>query len=232
MRLCPFILALTTPLLAFAQEEAPKKEEKAEAKEAAAAQSQTFTIKRGLFAEGDLGIYMSFGGVNTNRVDVPSKPVSNIQPYVGLTFGYDVFSTSSFALGIGVRLAMGLNGGAGRADPNVQPADDVNTSSNDFSLQEAGAAINVIVLLTDRLALSFKLDGGAGFLTPDPTLPAADVNAGKYLFAPMFGGALGLELYTLLNDFSLGLQARFVGAIGGGEFIPGLSVTVPIKYTF
>jgi hypothetical protein len=191
----------------------------------------TFTIRRGFFAEGDLGIFVTLGGVNTNSVELNSRGTSNLQPYVGATFGYDLFSTSVFALGLGIRLAMGLNGGAGRAD-QAEPLDQANTKSNDYSIQEAGAVVNLVFLVTDRLGITLKLHGGAGFVTPDPTLPASDPEAGKFVFAPVFGGQLGLELYTLLNDFSIGIQAGFVGAIAGGEFIPGLSGTIPIKYTF
>lgn len=207
-------------------EEQPEKEETVEAK-----QEAPIEIKRGFFAEGDLGVFFSLGGRNTNSVNLTSRTFSNVQPYVGLTLGYDVFHTDSFNLGLGLRFAMGLNGGAGRASVD-EPLEEANTKSNDYSVQQAGAAINFGFLVAERLALTFELHGGAGFLTPDPTLPAAEAGAGGSLFAPTFGGAIGLELYTLLNDFSIGILVRSVNMIASGEFIPGLSATIPIKYTF
>ena len=242
-------LSLLLPAPAYAQDDdipppPPKKGEEAdaekkeeappEAPEVSAteqAQHSTFTIRRGFFAEGDLGIFVTIGGVNTNSVELNSRTTSNLQPYVGATFGYDLVSTDVFAMGLGVRLAMGLNGGSGRADPS-EPLDSANTKSNDYSIQEAGAVIGLVFLVTDRLGITLKLHGGAGFVTPDPTLPAGEPNAGKFVFAPVFGGQFGLELYTLLTDFSIGIQGGFVGAIAAGEFIPGLSATIPIKYTF
>jgi hypothetical protein len=205
-------------------------EEKKVAEPAVTATEQTsFKIKRGFFAEGDLGVFVTLGGVNTNNPETPPRSTSNIQPYVGATFGYDIFSTDTFAFGLGVRLALGLNGGAGRADP-ADP--ERNSYSNDYTIQETGAAINLVFLVADRLGLTLKLHGGAGFVTPDPTLPASEPAAGKFVFAPVFGAQLGVELYTLLNDFSIGLQVGFLGAIPAGEFIPALSGTIPIKYTF
>jgi hypothetical protein len=231
---------------AFAQEDEdipppppPAEEKKEEAKKeepAATATDQVeekvpFKIKRGFFAEGDLGIFVTIGGVNTNSVELNSRGTSNLQPYIGATFGYDIVDASSFAMGLGLRFAMGLNGGAGRADP-AEPLDSANTKSNDYSIQELGAVIDLVFMVADRVGLTLKLHGGAGFVTPDPTLPASEPAAGGFIFAPVFGGQFGVELYTLLNDFSIGIQAGFVGAIAAGEFIPGLSGTIPIKYTF
>ncbi len=231
------VLALSSAR-AFAQKEddsAKKKSDapKASAEGAAKDGSETkteYVIRRGFFAVGDLGVFVTLGGVNTNSVELNSRSTSNLQPYIGATFGYDVFSTSSFDLALGLRLAMGLNGGAGRAD--VTEGSAANTKSNDYSIQEIGAAIDLGFLVTERFGLTLKLHGGAGFVTPDPTLTADDPNAGKAVFAPVVGGQFGVELYTLLNDFSIGIQAGFVGAIVNGEFIPGLSGTIPIKYTF
>jgi hypothetical protein len=211
-----------------------KKEEEAKKEEPAAAatdeaQKTAFTIRRGFFAEGDLGIFVTIGGVNTNSVELNNRSTSNLQPYIGATFGYDVVDLEAFAMGLGLRFAMGLNGGAGRANPGDP---DPNTQSNDYSIQEAGAVLNFVFMVADRVGLTLKLHGGAGFVTPDPTLPAGEPDAGKFVFAPVFGGQFGVELYTLLNDFSIGIQAGFVGAIAAGEFIPGLSGTIPIKYTF
>jgi hypothetical protein len=224
------LLSMLLPATSFAQEEPPPPAQPEVTATDEAERSDGFTIKRGFFAEGDLGIFVTIGGVNTNSIELNSRSTSNLQPYVGATFGYDVFSTDVFALGLGVRLAMGLNGGAGRADP--VEGSIANEKSNDYSIQEAGAVVNLVFLVTDRLGLTLKLHGGAGFVTPDPTVPASEPDAGGFTFAPVFGGQFGLELYTLLNDFSIGIQAGFVGAIAGGEFIPGLSGTIPIKYTF
>src|SRR5688572_16561036 len=237
------VLALSS-LPAFAQDDedipppppkpAEEKKEEAPAEPEAAAvdeaqQKTKFTIRRGFFAEGDLGIFVTIGGVNTNSVELNSRGTSNLQPYIGATFGYDIVDLESFAMGLGLRFAMGLNGGAGRAEPGDP---DPNTQSNDYSIQEAGAVLNFVFMVADRVGLTLKLHGGAGFVTPDPTLPAAEPDAGKFVFAPVFGGQFGVELYTLLNDFSIGIQAGFVAAIAAGEFIPGLSGTIPIKYTF
>lgn len=228
-------------------------DKKAEGKEAEAAagtdtqpEAQRFKIKRGLYAEGDLGVFFTFGGRSNNpATDFPSRSTSNAQAYAGVTVGYDIFSGDAFSFGLGLKLAMGLNGGAGRLydgeiqDQSLMPA----TKSADFNIIQAGVAANISILVTERLAIPIKLGGGAGFLNPDPTIPADQTKAGKFSFAPYVDFGAGIEFYTLLNDFSIGVFFRFVGTIAGtsydvpanvpgSDFIPGLSITAPIKYTF
>ena len=86
--------------------------------------------------------------------------------------------------------------------------------------------------LSDRFALTFKVDGGAGPVTPDPRLFANDDGAGAGAVAPTIGGGVGFAYVTLLNDFSVGVDARFSMTLLSGASIPGLSATIPIKYTF
>jgi hypothetical protein len=38
-------------------------------------------------------MYMTFGGRNTNSQGLEARGTSNIQPHIGVTLGYDIFST-------------------------------------------------------------------------------------------------------------------------------------------
>lgn len=201
----------------------------------------TFKLRRGLYAEADLGLFMTFGGRNTNLPDLPSKGASNIQPTLGFTVGYDLVHSPAFSFGLGIGVAMHLNGGAGRvkAEDIQAGVEDQTTKSNDFVIIPIGLAPMVSILLSDRLALSIRGDGGMALLNPDPTTAAATsqprdesiVGAGSSAFAPFFGVGAGLEYFTLLNDFSVGVRVSFLGVLRDG-FIPGATATFPIKYTF
>jgi len=248
----PMLIAL--PSLAFAQdgEEAPpdakpadateaKPEEKpAKAPDAAAAvdpdADRPFQIKRGLHAEADLGVYFTFGGRNTNdpNLQYPGKTISNVQPYLGVFFGYDVIQAPKYAFAVGLKFAAGYSGGAGRVSASEVQVGSTMTGerSNDFGIMQVGAGLAFDYLVNDRLAVTVKADGGLAALDPDPSRFAADPAAGGATIGGIVGGGLGIEYFTLLNDFSVGFDARFAMVFGGGGSIPSMSLTVPVKYTF
>lgn len=250
-----FVFAVA-PLTAFAQDAspagdaAPAGEAQPSAAPAAAAES-AFKIKRGFFAESDLGLFLTFGGRNTNDPTLPSRGTSNIQPHVGVTVGYDLVHGPKYSFSLGLRLAMGLNGGAGRVtDAEIAAGDEVTTKSSDYSVIETGLVGAVSFLVTERLAVAVKVDGGGGFVDPDPSTPAVHqppclegetqldngdlcsvAGAGGAAFAPTFGAGVGIEYFTLLNDFSVGITLRFQAILLDG-MIPAATATFPIKYTF
>jgi hypothetical protein len=203
---------------------------------APAAETTKQPIKRGLHAQADLGIFITFGGRNTNNIDLPSRGTSNLQPFLGLTLGYDVAHSEAYSFSLGLKLGAGYSAGAGRVsaadianDPN--PALNLTTRPNDFAVMEVGVAAAFGYMMSERLALTFKADGGLGIVDPHPTRAAGEDGAGGIGVGPAFGASLGAEYFPLLNDFSVGIDARFAGVLVDG-LIPGLSVTVPIKYTF
>ena len=216
---------------------------------------QRVPIRRGLFTEGDFGVFMTIGGRNTNNEALPSRGTSNIQPYVGVMVGYDLVSTETMNFAAGFKGALMLNGGAGRVTasdinnsgnptfPCAGQGDDLCTKSNDFEVWQVGVGGALDYLLTDRLGLAFKLDGGLALLNPSPFEAANQVDgtsedavaaysdAGKVAIGGIFSVSAGVSYATLLTGFTVGVDLRFTGVVGGG-FIPALSATVPIKYNF
>lgn len=259
-------LVLAAPMTAFAQgEETPPATEEKPAEETTAAPAEAvdtakaaapaeevkdepFQIRRGFFAEADLGVYFTFGGRNTNDVNpenpFPKKGISNVQPYLALTAGYDLVHSEGFALSAGLRLGAGYSGGAGRVDDSELTglqgsADDakatiasVSTKPSDFAVIEMGAALAAAIFVSQRVAITVKADGGIAAVDPNPTAYAADPGAASATFAPIIGGGLGVEYFTLLNDFSVGLDLRFAMVLVSGSSIPSASISAPIKYTF
>jgi hypothetical protein len=207
---------------------------------AAAPDEQPFLIRRGFFAETDLGVFFTFGGYNTNESTTnppfPKKTLSNVQPYLGVVFGYDLLHSPQYSLSAGLKLSAGYSGGAGRvSDAELQANDAVRTvatKSADFSVIEVGAALSFGYHVTDRVALTFKGDGGLAAVDPNPALAASEAGAASAAFAPTFGVGAGVEYFTLLNDFSVGLDLRFAMVLVTNATIPGASISVPVKYTF
>lgn len=196
-------------------------------------QDAPFKIRRGFFAETDLGVYFTFGGRNTNDVALPSRGISNVQPFLGITAGYDIVHGPRYSFSLGVKLAVGYSGGAGRVTGAevMMGGTDLTTRSSDFAVMEAGVAAGFAYMVSDRLAVTAKLDGGAGIVDPNPKASASDTGAGGVSAGGLIGAGLGIEYFTLLNDFSVGLDLRYAQVLAGGS-IPSASVTIPIKYTF
>ena len=225
---------------------------------------QPFEIRRGFSVDGEFGVFMTFGGRNSNAPEqgFPDVTVSNANPYVALIFGYDLISTNSFALSLGPKLGAAFNGGGSRlSDSDLQAAADGSTFVNDFGAYEAGLNVSLNFMVTERLAVTTKLNGGVVFIDsnpnvdfcgsnadnpgPSPTLPAqpddeqrrrfreqcGSTDAGDLAIGGMFGASAGIEFFTRLTGFSVGLQLRFQGLLVDG-FIPGFAIPATLKYTF
>lgn len=204
-----------------------------------------FPIRRGLFAEGDFGVFMTFGGRNTNNPALPARTASNMQPYLGIMTGYDLYNDEVMNLAAGLKLALMLNGSAGRvtaAEAANPVAGDPLTKANDYEVWQIGVGGAFDYLLTDRLGVSFKLDGGLAILNASPFEAANQVggdgqdalqfpNAGKSTMGGIVSVGGGVTYATLLTGFTVGLDVRF-SAILASSFIPALSITAPIKYNF
>lgn len=218
----------------------------------AATGTERFQIRRGLHAELDLGVFFTFGGINNNAesfltydpnapdvVALPKKAISNVQPLLALFFGYDVVHSPDYALALGLRLAAAYSGGASRlsqADvdatrPNSEERKTLATRANDFGIVQTGIGVSFGYLLTDRIALTVKADGGLAIIAPDPVATAGEANGGASAFSGAVGGGLGMEYFTLLNDFSVGLDLHFTMIFAAGG-IPSLGISIPVKYTF
>ena len=248
MRIAPawfMALAMSLPGAALAQgdgadnDEAPPPEAQPVDETVQTARDE---VRRGFFVALDPGVFVTFGGRlpttdARGRPVLVSKVMSNAQPYVGLTLGYDVVTGSLFNLGIGLKLAAGFNSGAGRhtAEEAVACESDPDACTparpTDYAVYEVGLAAHLGFMAATRWAINVKLHGGVGFTSPHPTKLATEMGASDAAIGAAFGGCAGFEYFTLINDFSIGLDVCFEGAMAGG-LIPAASSRIPIKYTF
>ena len=202
--------------------------------------TEQLSVRRGFFVRGDVGTYLAFGGKSTNVVvltdssQILSQSISQPRLMAGVLSGYDFRLASRLGLTLGVRLIAAFNGGASRisdAEIATVSAADLQTRVSDFAMYAVSPEVSLGWLLTSRLAWNYTVGAGVAFIDPDPFQYAANVGATELATAMLFSGATGLEYFTRLQGFSIGIEARFL-AVQANSFIPGMSISVPVKYNF
>ena len=185
-------------------------------------QVEGFEYSRGFYTESDLGFFLRFGGWVDKKTgltvaagDQRAKPVivSNLQPYVGFSVGYDVLPFLSLQLSYGTGFVAGAAPRQGQSESPV-----------DQSITLVNLAVVGNWLVFDRFALEGRVFGGGAAFVPAP-LPSASMFAGD-------GGAgIGFKYMTLLPGFIIGMDVNFIATFP--EFIPALSFSpLIIKYVF
>ncbi len=155
-----------------------------------------FEFKQGFWTQSDLGGFFRLGGftIDDSCGGVPCVPVSTsqLQPYIGLSAGYDLFAW----LGLQASFGTGFVANAapyGNKSPNVP---------RDYGITQIDLGATFSFYLpppVDRLAIAVKPFGGVTFLTPEP-----DVNE------PTLGGnvgiGIGVRYATLLPNTFVGID--------------------------
>ena len=170
-----------------------------------------YQVKRGFFAETDVGALMSLGG---------RDGYSNTESFVQLGLGVD----------IGSRFEVGALFGLGASNVNCFAQGSATSASctgaDSFTLGMLDGFVGFLVPLNERLHLTPKLLAGYTSLQPNPlTL------SGKTVYsAPNVGAAFGIEYATSLPHFSIGAEValRYVLQVR----VPTLALFPRIKYTF
>lgn len=218
---------------ALAQESNVSDPTEADAQAAASVEEDEdrFEVRRGFYAVGDFGGYFSFGGrrFDTQTETFSDRSVSNFQPMVGVTVGFDLVSDETINFALGLRLATYYNASSSRAtDEQVASlGTEAKVIAEDFGITQVGLSTKFGYMALDRLAINLVADGGLAIVDPDP----GSVDGGT-AFGVNFGGGLGLEFATQFPGFSIGLDVRFVGTLVSSRFIPGMSISAPLKYNF
>jgi hypothetical protein len=185
------------------------------------------------YAEADAGLFMTFGGRNAQDPNFGSKSVSSPEPYLAFSLGHHLVDGPTFQLGLGLKLAAAFSTGASRVtNEDVQnPSIDASTFSNDYSVYQTGAEMQVAWRFAESFAARAKMDFGLAILDPNPFVPASDAGAGNSTLGGVFGFGVGADYLTGIPGMSFGIFLRFVGVVGT-RFIPAAAVTFPIKYAF
>ena len=154
------------------------------------------------------------------------------------------------------------DGSSRLSEADVQAGADGTTFVNDWAAYEAGLSMSVMFMAMRWLSVTTKLNGGVVFVDANPNVdfcgfnadnpnpgprpePGSDpadrerfrqqcgnTDAGDLSIGGMFGASLGVDFYTLLTGFSVGLQVRFQGLLVDG-FIPSLAIVpLSLRYNF
>lgn len=189
-----------------------------------------FVFKQGIYTQSDLGGFFVIGNslgsptgfsIAEDCGGPPCAPVptSQLQPYIGLSVGYDIQEW------LGVQLSFGTGFVA-----NAAVYDDSLENPRDYGLTNINLAVVGSFYVLERLAIMGKVMGGATFISPEP-LPDEPTIGGNA------GFGVGVRYATLLPDVFVGIDGNVIVAVipsSGPELviIPGISFAPVIKYVF
>ena len=201
-----------------------------------------FVFKQGIYTQSDLGGFFVLGKSATGFLlkeratgstigevcddgsagggkPCKSVPTSQLQPYIGLSVGYDI----SQYLGLQVSFGTGFVANAAVYGDSVE-------NPRDYGLTTINLAVVGSFYVLERLAIMGKLMGGASFMSPEP-LPGEPTIGGNA------GFGVGVRYATLLPDVFVGIDGNVMVAFipdsdGGMFFVPGISFAPVIKYVF
>lgn len=187
-------------------------------------------IRRGFFAETDLGTYF----------DTAKGTTSNAQAYLQLGIGYDVTEKFSLAFQFGLGASSGvclqdvaIDGTCGVVDPDTQT---INVDENgqkqvlpdNFSNSFYQLNFSYRVTLMERLALVPGVVVGYQKLDPPPLYASngTDLVSGGF----MVGGDVSLEYATHMDHFFIGVDVEPRYVIGPN--LLSFAIFPRVKYTF
>ncbi|MEE8410208.1 MAG: adventurous gliding motility protein CglE [Myxococcota bacterium] len=179
-------------------------------------QLAVFALRRGFYFSSDLGIFMTFAGVNG---------FSNVEPFMALKAGFDI--------GDYVSVQAVFSGGYASGNPiseNDRPGNGGFDIAN-YSLFNMGIEIVGAIRPTERFAIEPKIGGGLTRLSPAPTDPG-DINVTVSPFVPHAAFGVDLKYLTLLTDFTAGISLTGYAVIVGSTVVPAGAAAFVVRYTF
>lgn len=186
---------------------------------------ELFVLDRGFYVASDLGIFFTFGGV---------RGYSNVQPYLSIMPGFDI--GEYFGIQLDISLAYASGNAISNADRKLGDPKGIGNydATADYGLFNVGVEVVAALRPTARFAIEPKLGGGFTFIDPPLTDPSSvpgaankvDGSGGHFIVGADF------KYLTLLTNFTAGASVNFIGFVGAWGFIPALSVTAVVRYTF
>ncbi len=182
---------------------------------------QKFELGRGVYFSGDLGVFLSLGGV---------KGYSNVQPYMAVRAGFDLSDMISVQLSLGNGLVSG-NPPSAHDDPNDPNGLGAggNQTSN-YSTLNVGPEVVFAFRPTERIAIEPKIGGGISYVTPSLTQDATQAEPVLYSSVlPMASFGVDFKYLTLLTNFTAGISISGYYIIGPN--IPAVGAAFVVRYT-
>lgn len=179
--------------------------------------------RRGTFVETSLGFFTVMGG---------STPLSNGQPYLGMTIGREVGERAAVFASLGIGAASASCFQVDSRSGNCLAADSFGAT-----FVEGGASYGLQVAL--RTLISLKMVAGFTDLSPGPVVNGSAVP--DHLPGFHLGAGASLDYDTHLDHFAVGIDAlirytlaRYTPSGGNSQTLglPSLAVMPRIRYVF
>ncbi|GAB4299265.1 MAG: hypothetical protein Kow0090_14730 [Myxococcota bacterium] len=183
-------------------------------------------VEKGFFSELDLGPLYALSGFSQD-----SGLKMGFMTSIG--FGYDIADYLSFDAGVGVlhwssggptECTIGQDAGC---DP---PADDplavgqkVTPAPSDLFGVAPRFSVKLSFISTFRTYFFLRAGGGVMLANPDDIVGSS---------APIVEGSLGVEYYTGLRHFSIGIEPRVFALMASSGTAISLGLIPTLKYTF
>ena len=168
-------------------------------------------VRRGFFAQTDLGGFFTVGGDNA---------YSNLQTYLQLGAGYEL-SLADGALLVPLSLQVAVGSNAQSCWAGRTPGGACASSAN-FTLTFFDLGAGLLFRVGERLAVGPRLLVGGTLLDPEPR-PGVR-------FQVDLGVAVSLEYATALDHFSVGVEVSYRMVLGPG--ISAIAIHPRVQYTF
>lgn len=183
-------------------------------------------IRTGLFADVNLGAYLTLGGADQAGATGPSNPQVYSQFAIGYDFTREWSAFVTFGMGASAASCFAIDD---RGNPQCYKAPTGNALvySDNFTATMFTAEAAYNYFMTDRLSLRPHLGGGYSLLGP---APMADANGEPIDSALIVGGGVGILYATHMDHFKIGIDVSGRYLIGP-DFL-SLAVTPYIQYTF
>ncbi len=182
------------------------------------------------FVGMDIGGYMSYGGWRRDVLPAERR-LSVPQPTIGLSAGYLWYSGVGFEVSSAIRGVIGWNESAVRRAPEAGDQ-DASLLPEDFMWAQTSFVMQVGWRVQPRLVLLLSGEAGVAWLTPDPFVPVQDGSSTSPALGLAVSAGVGIEYRTWLPGVAVGVNAGWRAAVASSQVIPGVSITVPLKYNF
>ncbi len=206
----------------------------------------TREVVKGLYAKINIGPLFWFGSIKGDNVS--RTGTSSTGTEMDFSLGYDIVDTLPFTLAVEASFFQVITNGTGVSeDLNRDRIGLPSAIQGDFRIYGAIVAVragpNLGGKRVKRLNISGHAGGGIGYSPPliDMQSPTVAGRIASEYGAIMQGrplglvqGGVGIEYYTKLSHFSIGLDIDFNVIIGGPAPLigMGLATDIFVKYTF
>lgn len=173
-----------------------------------------FVLDRGFYFTSDVGFVLNIGGM---------RGISNLQPFISTTIGYDIDENFSGQLYV--------SQGYVSQNPLTErdsPGGTMGNGTADYSLTNFGLEMVAALRPTARFAV--EASAGGGLTRMNPLLTAGD-KTDQPAVAPHVVAGFDLKYLTLLTDFSAGVSVNGYTVIINPVII-AVSVSGVFRYTF